>query len=111
MRRRIARYRRDVAGRLGDFVIGCRILTNLSLAGGALVPASSFLLQNIVSFKTYGTEEREGRWLWDVIPERLAALPLDVSNHALARQGSSRRGSVRERSACWSPTVTDGAAR
>ena len=78
MRRRIARYRRDEDGRLGDFVIGCRILTNLFLWPEELwFPPPASFSKNIVSFKGYGTEEPEGRWLWDAVAERLTAMPLD----------------------------------
>lgn len=78
MRRRIARYRLHVAGLLGDFVIGCRILTNLFLWPEELwFPRPVSFSRNIVSFKSYGTEEPEGRWLWDAVAERLAAMPLD----------------------------------
>ncbi len=76
MRRRIARYRRDAAGRLGDFVISCQVLTNLFLWPEDLWFSPPAFSKSIVSFKSYGTEEADGRWLWDAIAERLAAVPL-----------------------------------
>jgi putative restriction endonuclease len=73
MRRRIARYRRAEAGDRTDFEIGCRILTQpffLEERDWLEVPRS--WSPNIVSFKTYNTEDREGLALWEAVQERMA---------------------------------------
>lgn len=74
MRRRIAHYRRDGVDRPADFVIGCRILSNAVFWPEALwlEPPASWV-RTIVSFKGFGTDEPEGRALWDAVAERMAA--------------------------------------
>jgi putative restriction endonuclease len=71
MRRRIARYRKDAGSTRGDFVIGCRILTNVFFwpENRWLAPPESWA-RNIVSFKGFDTDEREGRALWEAVAER-----------------------------------------
>ena len=72
MRRRIARYRRAEAGDRTDFEIGCRILTQpffLEERDWLEVPPS--WSPNIVSFKTYSTDDREGLALWEAIQDRM----------------------------------------
>ena len=72
MRTRIARYRRTHRDDRSDFEIGCRILTQpffFEEADWLPVPAS--WSPNIVSFKTYNTEDAEGLALWDSIRDRL----------------------------------------
>jgi putative restriction endonuclease len=80
MRRRIAKYRNASDARLGDFVIGCRILTDVAFWPEPLwlEPPASWA-RTIVSFKSYGTDEPEGRALWEAVAERmaLAAAPSD----------------------------------
>jgi putative restriction endonuclease len=73
MRRRIARYRKAATGDRTDFEIGCRILTQpffLEERDWLEVPTS--WSPNIVSFKTYSTDDREGLALWDAVQERMA---------------------------------------
>jgi putative restriction endonuclease len=68
MRARIARYRRIRPDDRSDFVIGCRILTQpffLEESDWISVPAS--WSKNIVSFKTYTTEDPEGLRLWEAV--------------------------------------------
>ena len=88
MRRRIARYRGGVDPR-GDFAIGCRVLTDAVFWPEEmwLSPPASWS-PNIVSFRGYGTDEAEGRALWDAVAERMAArVPGD---EAAARWGAPR---------------------
>lgn len=75
IRRRIAHYRRDGAGRPADFVIGCRILTNVVFWPEPLwlEPPASWA-RSIVSFNSFGSDEPEGRALWDAVAERMAAV-------------------------------------
>jgi putative restriction endonuclease len=68
MRARIARYRRIDPSDRSDFTIGCRVLTQpffLEEAKWSPVPAS--WSPNIVTFKTYSTDEADGRALWEAI--------------------------------------------
>jgi putative restriction endonuclease len=66
MRTRIVRYRQIAPEDRSDFVIGCRVLAPVVFfpeTGWLGVPQS--WSRNIVSFKTYTTDEPEGRGLWD----------------------------------------------
>ena len=68
MRARIAKYRRIRPDERDDFVIGCRILTQpffLDRARWLPIPESFAL--TTVTFKTYSTDEVEGRRLWEAI--------------------------------------------
>lgn len=78
MRARIARYRRTGQDDRSDFVIGCRILTEpffFDERDWISVPPS--WSPNIVSFKTYNTDDPEGLALWDAVNDRIsrAAFP------------------------------------
>lgn len=76
MRARIIKYRRSDIETRGDFVIGCRILTQpffFEERDWFQVPAS--WSPNIVTFKTYSADEPEGAALWDAIQDRLARVP------------------------------------
>lgn len=72
MRARIAKYRRTDPGDRSDFAIGCRILTQpffFEEADWILVPPN--WSPNIVSFKTYSTDDSEGLALWEAVNGRL----------------------------------------
>lgn len=87
MRLRIAKYRRAEPGDRSDFAIGCRILTQpffFEEADWLPVPAS--WAPNIVSFKTYNTDEADGRALWDAVSDRMARLS-ETANGPLVRFG------------------------
>lgn len=72
MRTRIARYRKLPAGDRSDFQIGCRILTQPFFFQEAdWIPVPASWSPNIVSFKTFGTDDHEGRQLWDAVNGRL----------------------------------------
>lgn len=77
MRQRLARYRRDAAmldPRI-DPVIGCRVLTQPFFWPRALwlqVPTS--FARSTQQGRGYGTDEADGRALWDAVTERLAAI-------------------------------------
>jgi putative restriction endonuclease len=74
MHARIRQYRRVDPGDRSDFEIGCRILTQpffLDEANWIPVPAS--WSKNIVSFKTYNTDDADGLALWEAVQTRLAA--------------------------------------
>ena len=76
MRARIAKYRRLDSSDRSDFAIGCRILTQPFFFEEAdWIPVPKSWSPNIVSFKTYDTDDAEGRALWDAVAERMARLP------------------------------------
>jgi putative restriction endonuclease len=71
MRRRIARYRRVDPGDRSDFLIGCRILTQpFFLNEVEWIPVPASWSRNIVTFKTYSTDESDGRALWEAVQTR-----------------------------------------
>jgi putative restriction endonuclease len=73
MRARIIRYRRSDMENRGDFHIGCRILTQpffVDVHKWIDVPQS--WSRNIVSFKTYSTDDADGRYLWNSIQDAAA---------------------------------------
>jgi putative restriction endonuclease len=66
MRARIARYANRSAEDREDFHIGCRILTQpFFLPEYAWIPVGEFWPRNVVSFKTYTTDEADGMQLWE----------------------------------------------
>jgi putative restriction endonuclease len=71
MRDRIARLRHLPAGDRSDFVIGCRILGQPFFLPESdwITPPASWA-REIVSFKTYTTEDAEGAALWQQVQER-----------------------------------------
>lgn len=105
MRRRIAKYRTPGKTEPGDFVIGCRILTNVFFW-----PESAWLLlpeswaKNIVSFKTWSTDDAEGRRLWDAVAERTEA---SMTEPVLTRFGSPQLVMPRLGQGAFRVLVTD----
>ena len=79
MRRRIARYRHDDAllHPRQDPPVGCRILTSpFFWPQEAWLPVPASFSRAIVSGKRYGTDEADGRYLWDAVTDRAQlALP------------------------------------
>jgi putative restriction endonuclease len=73
MRARIARYRRAAPNDRSDFAIGCRILTQpFFFEESNWIPLPPSWSPNIVSFKTYNTDDPEGLSLWQAVNDRLA---------------------------------------
>ena len=71
MRARIAKYRRTNPADRSDFEVGCRILTQpFFLEERDWIPVPPSWAPNIVSFKTYNTDDAEGRALWESIADR-----------------------------------------
>jgi len=73
MRRRIARYRRDDAllDPRSDPRVGCRILTQpFFWPREQWLPVPQSFARNIVTGKRYGTDDAEGRYLWDSVTDR-----------------------------------------
>ena len=107
MRTRIAKYRRLDASDRSDFAIGCRILTQpffFEEADWIQVPKS--WSPNIVSFKTYDTDDAEGRALWDGVAERMARLPV-FDNGSVDRFGKPRLVEPRLGQGAFRVLVTD----
>jgi putative restriction endonuclease len=70
MRTRIARYRDVDPASRDDFQIGCRILTQPFFRDEVeWLPVPTSFARNIVSFKTYSTEESDGLQLWKWVAE------------------------------------------
>ena len=76
MRTRIAKYRRaEAASDRKEFSIGCRILTQpFFFAERDWIGLPMSWSPNIVSFKTFNTDDDEGRALWVAVHERLGRL-------------------------------------
>ena len=72
MRARIAQYRRADPGDRDDFDVGCRILTQpFFFVERDWIPVPASWSPNIVSFKTYNTDNDEGLDLWKAVNDRL----------------------------------------
>ena len=88
MRARIARYRRADPGNRSDFEIGCRILTQpFFFDEPDWIPVPASWSPNIVSFKTYSTDNAEGLALWDAVNDRLNRLTVPGMAEAQMRFG------------------------
>jgi putative restriction endonuclease len=73
MRKRIARYRRVIPDEREDFVIGCRVLTQpFFLDERQWIAVPDNFSKNIVKFKGYGTDDPDGRRLWDAVQNAMA---------------------------------------
>jgi putative restriction endonuclease len=71
MRARIMRYRRTDPTDRSDFTIGCRILTQpFFLDEAEWIPVPPSWSPNIVTLKTYSTDDPEGRALWEATQHR-----------------------------------------
>ncbi|MDE2845923.1 MAG: HNH endonuclease [Gemmatimonadota bacterium] len=85
MRDRISHYRNTDPNDLSDFRIGCRILTQpFFFEESEYIKVPSSWSPNIVSFKTFSTNDSDGRELWDAVNGRLVfrqatSLPTDPS--------------------------------
>lgn len=87
MRRRIAKYRHAGADDRSDFSIGCRILTQpFFLDEHDWLPVPASWSDNIVSLKTFTTDNQEGLALWEAVTRRLSVTP------ALAAEPGQRFG-------------------
>ena len=74
MRTRIARYTKRSAEDREDFQIGCRILTQpFFLREYGWIPIGELWSRQVVSFKTYSTDEPDGMELWDKVQEAISA--------------------------------------
>ena len=89
MRARISKYRRVDVSDQSDFEIGCRILTQpFFLDESQWIPVPSSWSPNIVSFKTYGMDDQDGRTIWDAIQERVSSVSQNMN---VQKNGLSER--------------------
>ncbi len=91
MRQRIIKYRRGDPGDRGDFVIGCRILTQpFFFDEPDWIPVPASWAPNIVTFKTYDTSAADGAALWKAVQDRVqkGAVPLIISALDQPRYGN-----------------------
>lgn len=73
MRARIIKYRSVSSDDGSDFQVGCRILgMPFFFHEEDWIPAPPSWSPNIVSLKTYGTDEADGLLLWNAVGERLS---------------------------------------
>jgi putative restriction endonuclease len=79
MRERIQRYRKAAPDDRTDFPVGNRILTQPFFFDETdWIPVPASWSKNIVSFKTYRTDEADGLRLWEAVTDRMARLQLDM---------------------------------
>jgi putative restriction endonuclease len=91
MRQRIIKYRHGDPGDRGDFVIGCRILTQPFFFDETdWIPVPASWAPNIVTFKTYDTSETDGAVLWKAVQDRVqkSTAPLFVTATDQPRYGN-----------------------
>lgn len=117
MRRRIARYRSDDAllDPRTDPQVGCRILTQpFFWPREQWLPVPPSFARNIVIGKRYGTDDSEGRYLWDAVSDRarLAELgSVDVVRDAAERYGAPQMVRPRLGQGAFRLAVTDAYER
>lgn len=88
MRAHIAHYRGTGPNDRSDFEIGCRILTQpFFFEERDWIPVPPSWSRNIVSFKTYNTDDAEGLALWESVNERLARPSVPGEAEMPARYG------------------------
>lgn len=80
MRTRIAKYRKKVPDKREDFIVGCRILTQpFFLDRAQWIPVPSSFALTTVTFKTYSTDNPDGRHLWEAVSDKLPGAMKDES--------------------------------
>lgn len=110
MRERISRYRRAPADLRFDFEIGCRILTQPFFLNEAdWLPTPKSWSRNIVSFKTYDTDDQEGLQLWEAVAQRMAWQGIADADHQ--RYGKPQTVRPRLGQGAFRVVVTDAYAR
>ena len=79
MRERIQRYRRAAPDDRTDFPVGNRILTQpFFFEESDWIPVPASWSENIVSFKTYNTDEADGLRLWEAVIDRMVRAQPDM---------------------------------
>jgi len=89
MRARIAHYRQSEPDDRSDFQIGCRILTQpFFFDERDWIPVPSSWSRNIVSFKTYSTDDSDGLKLWEEVTDRMSRSLLPGMKESAERFGA-----------------------
>ncbi len=88
MRQRIVRYRGHGGGNRRDFEIGCRILTQPFFFEEPDWMAAPNWSRNIVSLKTYSTDNADGLHLWESVQDRLGRVSVPHFAEEAARFGA-----------------------
>jgi len=108
MRTRIAKYRRVDPSDRSDFPVGCRILTQpFFLEERDWIPVPESWSKNIVTFKTYGTDEPDGLRLWEAVQDRLAGTGAPGVAEPAARYGAPQLVRPRLGQGAFRVLVTD----
>lgn len=109
MRERIAKYRKaDPADRTSDFPVGCRILTQpFFLEEQNWIPVPDSWARNIVSFKTYNTNEADGLALWERMSQGLLHGSASSLRENVPRYGEPRLIEPRLGQGAFRVVVTD----
>lgn len=109
MRERIAKYRKaDPSDRVTDFPVGCRILTQpFFLAEPDWIPVPDSWAKNIVTFKTYNTDEADGARLWEAMSARLMRDASHKAAEPTVRYGEPRLIAPRLGQGAFRVLVTD----
>jgi len=88
MRTRIAKYRRADPKDRSDFAVGCRILAQpFFFEEGDWISLPPSWASNIVSFKTYNTDEVDGMTLWQAVNDRLNRQLAEIEGPEAQRYG------------------------
>jgi putative restriction endonuclease len=112
MRARIAKYRRTGRDDRSDFQIGCRILTDpFFLPREQWIEAPESWSPNIVVFKTYSTDDEEGRNLWEAVQAPLATRGLEAVYEEQERYGEPYQVLPRLGQGAFRVMVTDSYER
>ena len=108
MRTRIAHYRGEDPDDHSDFEIGCRILTQpFFFHESDWIPVPKSWSPNIVSFKSYNTEDEEGLVLWNSVIERLSRFDFDEGRDTQSQFGTPRLIKPRLGQGAFRVLVTD----
>jgi putative restriction endonuclease len=108
MRARIARYRRNGLDDRSDFVIGCRILAQpFFLDEYDWIPVPDSWARTVVRYKTYSTDDPEGRALWERVSGHLGWAPATGLAEAGARFGQPQLVQPRLGQGAFRVLVTD----
>ena len=112
MRQRISSLRKMNPNDRSDFNIGCRILTQpFFLDESSWIEPPKSWARNIVTFKTYSTDDSEGFELWDAVRQRLSSPEGSRIGELEARYGDPRPVAPRLGQGGFRVVVTDAYQR
>jgi putative restriction endonuclease len=100
MRAHIIRYRRNAVDSKSDFQIGCRILTQpFFLERESWIDLPPSWSPNIVTFKTYSTDDPDGKYL-------SGYSTLEFAYSRISRRAGPLRGACARTSASWTGRIS-----